>query len=118
MTMGTALVAFWAALAAGGVHSHDDVDSEAQQVADQRREAVTPAVGIPDLGDDALALDIAQMLELIAKRLQQAGLHVLGEHAQAWHHTPLLRHRGERGSEDGGADQEGSPANHSMGSAS
>jgi hypothetical protein len=99
------------------VHSHYDVDSEAKEIGDQRRKTIAPAVSVPYIGDDALALDVAKPLELIAKRLQQAGLYVLGEDAHARHRILSLRHNFERCNEDGDADQEGPPASHSMASA-
>jgi len=99
------------------VHSNKDVDFEAQKVGDQGRKTIASAFSIPYIDDDALALDVPKPLELIAKRLQQAGLYVLGENAHARHRIPLLCHSFERRNEHGDADQERSPVNHSMASA-
>jgi len=98
------------------VHSNKNVNVEAQKIGDQRRKTVAPAFCIPYFDDDILAIDVPKALELIANRLQQAGLHVLGDDAYAGPSIPLLR-RFERRSEDGDPDQERPPANHSMVSA-
>jgi len=87
-----------------GVHGHDDVDFEAQEIGDQRRKTIASALSIPYIGDDALALDVPKPLELIAKRLQQARLYVLGKDAHVRHRVPLLRDNFERRNEDGDAD--------------
>jgi hypothetical protein len=87
-----------------GVHGHNDVDFEAQEIGDQRRKTIAPAFSIPYIGDDALALDVPKPLELIAKRLQQARLYILGKNAHARHRIPLLRHNLERRNENGDAD--------------
>jgi hypothetical protein len=56
---------------------------------------------------------VSASLELIAKRLQQAGLDVLSEDAHALHRIPLLRQSVERRNEGGDADEKCSPASHS-----
>ncbi len=82
------------------VHGHNNVGFEAEELGDQRREAIASAFTIPYIEDDALALDVPEPLELISKCLQQARLYVLGENAHARHGTSWLRDSLERPNED------------------
>jgi hypothetical protein len=95
------------------IHGHNDFDFEAKQIVHEGRKTIASAFCIPHIDDDALPLNVPEPPQLFPKRLQQTGLHVLCENANAMQHLWRLRASFERYGEEANTNQQYSPANHS-----
>lgn len=65
------------------IDGHDYVDFEPQKLFDQSPKPLVMPGRVPQLYRDAASLDVAELTKLVAKRLQQPRLQVLGQNADS-----------------------------------